>query len=135
MKKTVLIIIALAFSLTGCAGAEGEKETSSISTETIVSIDNAPAQNTGPDNGTAENIAGIFDVLNTLEYQPYTCDGLPEYLLTAADGTVYSMNFSEKWIWRGNNEQAELPDELITRLKESGMLIAEEKPSEPVIDK
>ena len=118
MKKTALLIIALAFALTGCASMEGEKETSPIQTETIVSTDNAPAQTTETENGTAENVAGIFDVLNTLEYQPYTCDGLPEYLLTAADGTVYSINFSEKWIWRGNSEQAELSDELIARLKE-----------------
>ncbi|MDE6641142.1 MAG: hypothetical protein K2K63_11505 [Acetatifactor sp.] len=63
---------------------------------------------------------GIFDALNGLEYQPYTCDGLPEYRLTAADGTVYAINISEKWVWRGNNEQAELSDELITQLKEYG---------------
>lgn len=56
-------------------------------------------------------------MLNKLEYQPYTCDGVPEFVLTDADGTVYSINFSEKWIWRGNNEQAELSDELIARLK------------------
>lgn len=118
MKRTALIVIALAFALTGCTSMEGEKETSPIPTETIVSTDNAPEQTTETDNGTAENVAGIFDVLNTLEYQPYTCDGLPEYLLTAADGTVYSINFSEKWIWRGNSEQAELSDELIARLKE-----------------
>ena len=52
-----------------------------------------------------------------LEYQPYTCDGLPEYLLTAADGTVYAINFSEKWVWRGGNEQAQLSEELITQLR------------------
>lgn len=118
MKKTALIIITLAFALTGCSSVEGEKETSPIPTETIVSIDNTPAQTTGTNNGTAENVTPIFDVLNTLEYQPYTCDGLPEYLLTATDGTVYSINFSDKWIWRGNSEQAELSDELIARLKE-----------------
>ena len=62
----------------------------------------------------------IFDTLNGLEYQPYTCDGLPEYFLTAVDGTVYAINISEKWVWRGNNEQAELSDELIIQLKECG---------------
>lgn len=131
MKRTALIVIALAFALTGCANVEGEKEASPISTETIVSTDNAPAQNPETDNGTAENVTGIFDVLNTLEYQPYTCDGLPEYLLTATDGTVYSINFSEKWIWRGNSEQAELSDELIARLKEDKNLAqAENVPEE-----
>ena len=72
----------------------------------------------------------IFDVLDRLNYQTYTCDGLPEYLLTATDGTVYSINISEKWVWRGNSEQAELSAELISQLKESGMLIAEEGPLE-----
>lgn len=60
--------------------------------------------------------AAIFDALNELDYQPYTCDGLPQYRLTAADGTIYALNLSEKWVWRGNEEQAELPDELIAQL-------------------
>ena len=66
--------------------------------------------------GTTENVTGIFDTLNKLEYKPYTCDGLPEYRLTAMDGTEYAINLSEKWVWRGNNEQAELSDELIAQL-------------------
>jgi len=57
----------------------------------------------------------LVDALNKLDYQPYTCDGLPEYQLIAVDGTVYSINFSENWVWRGNSEQAELPAELIRR--------------------
>lgn len=60
-----------------------------------------------------DELNGIFDALNELSYQPYTCDGLPEYRLTAADGTVYAINFSEKWVWRGNSEQAELSDEFV----------------------
>ncbi len=64
--------------------------------------------------------------LNKLEYQPFTCDGLPEYKLYDTDGTVYSINFSEKWVWRGNSEQAELSDELIRLLRESGALVAGE---------
>lgn len=66
-----------------------------------------------------DEMTGIIDALNELEYQPYTCDGLPEYRLTAADGTVYDINFSEKWVWRGKNEQAGLSDEWLTRLKEN----------------
>jgi len=61
----------------------------------------------------------LIDALNKLDYQPFTCDGLPEYQLIAADGTVYSINFSENWVWRGNNEQAELPSELISQLKKA----------------
>ena len=64
--------------------------------------------------------------LNKLEYQPFTCDGVPEYQIYDIDGTVYSINFSEKWIWRGTNEQAELSDELIRLLRESGVLVAGE---------
>ena len=67
--------------------------------------------------------------LNKLEYQPYTCDGLPEYQLIAVDGTVYSINVTEKWVWRGKSEQAELSDELIRLLRESGMLIGGEDTS------
>ena len=33
-------------------------------------------------------------------------------------------------MWRGNSEQAELSDELIRLLRESGVLVAEEKPVE-----
>lgn len=57
----------------------------------------------------------IFDKLNELDYQPYTCDGLPEYSFIADDGTTYYINFSEKWVWRENAEQADLPDELIDK--------------------
>ncbi len=64
--------------------------------------------------------------LNKLEYQPFTCDGVPEYQIYDIDSTVYSINFSEKWVWRGNNEQAELSDELIRLLRESGVLVAGE---------
>lgn len=85
---------------------------------------------TEPTSGTADDVTGIFDALNKLEYQPYTCDGLPEYRLLAADGTKYFINISENWVWRGNSEQAELPTELIPQLKESGMLMAEELPLE-----
>lgn len=118
MKRTALIIVAFIFTLTGCASVNADKETASTPTETTVSIDSPQTPTTEPDKEKAENATEIFDVLNTLEYQPYTCDGLPEYLLTATDGTVYSINFSEKWIWRGNSEQAELSNELIARLKE-----------------
>ena len=76
-----------------------------------------------PENETTENVTEIVDILNKLDYQPYTCDGLPEYRLTAADGTVYAINFSEKWVWRVNREQAELSDELIAQLKEDSRLV------------
>ena len=136
MKRMALIIIAFAFALTGCASVEAEKEAVSSPTETIVPIDNPQAPTTEADNGTAENITGIFNALSQLEYQPYTCDGLPEYLLTATDGTVYSINLSEKWVWRGNNEQAELSEELISQLENNAVkslgMESAEFPIEPI---
>lgn len=63
----------------------------------------------------------LVDALNRLDYQPYTCDGLPEFQLYVFDGTVYSINVSEKWVWRGYNEQAELSDEVIRLLKEKNL--------------
>lgn len=92
-----------------------------LPTDTIGSADSLQASPAVPDKEAAGNTAGILDLLKKLEYRPYTCDGLPEYLLTAADGTVYSINLSEKWVWRGNSEQAELPEELTALIKENGV--------------
>ena len=110
--------------------AETNAVNAEVPTETTVPVSNEQTPITEPENGTTENVMGIFEALNKLEYQPYTCDGLAEYLLYAADGTVYSINLSEKWMWRGNNEQAELSDELIRQLKESGNLMVGDKPIE-----
>jgi len=79
----------------------------------------------------ARKVDELSAALNKLEYQPFTCDGLPEYKLYDTDGTVYSINFSEKWVWRGGSEQAELSDELIRLLRESGVLVAGEDTPTP----
>lgn len=42
----------------------------------------------------------IYESLKSLNYVPYTCDGLPEYVLNAPDGTIYYFNFSSGWVWR-----------------------------------
>ena len=110
--------------------AETNAVNAEVPTETTVPVSNEQTPITEPENGTTGNVMGIFEALNKLEYQPYTCDGLAEYLLYAADGTVYSINLSEKWVWRGNNEQVELSDELIRQLKESGNLMVGDKPIE-----
>ena len=128
IKKTSLVALIFAIALIAgvtagfATSAETNEETASIPTETPISTDSPQTPTGKPDNGTIENVTGIFDALNNLEYQPYTCDGLPEYLLTAADGTVYSINTSEKWVWRGSSEQAELSNELIAQLKENADL-------------
>lgn len=73
---------------------------------------------------TVYNQSTIFEKLNTLEYTPITCDGLPEYKLTANDGTVYWLNFSSKWIWKnGIDAEAVLPDDIIALLKENSKAI------------
>ena len=63
----------------------------------------------------------IFVQLNSLNYTPVTCDGLPEYTLSAPDGTFYQINLSEKWVWKNmKDEEAQLPDELVSWLKANG---------------
>ena len=119
MKKKTLIVITLIFALTGCAGMEANQEKTEISAED--SEADRETVNTVIQTVSIPTEASIFDTLNKLEYQPYTCDGLPEYRLTAADGTVYSINLSEKWVWRGNQEQAELTEELISQLENSAV--------------
>ena len=42
----------------------------------------------------------IFESLASLSYSPDTCDGIPEYVLLAPDGTRYYINLSSGWIWR-----------------------------------
>ena len=67
-------------------------------------------------------VSEIFKMLNSLHYEPITCDGLPEYKLTADDGTVYWLNFGSKWVWKdGIDAEAVLPDDIIFWLKENIM--------------
>ena len=56
--------------------------------------------------------SGLFRKLNALNYQPMTCDGLPEYQIQNKEGNVFEVNFTEGWIWRRNptNGKAE-PEE------------------------
>lgn len=130
MKRIASVIAACIFALTGCASAGTDKENAEISTETMVSADSLQTPIDEPENRIMANMTEIFDALNKLEYKPYTCDGLPEYRLTAADGKVYALNFSDKWVWRGKSEQAELSDELIAQLKETSFLVICDQPLE-----
>lgn len=135
MKKNKIVICAGIISIigllaTGCgsmidaadSGSGGTKNTAAgegrmdeanqPQTETPQGKDDADQ----PQTETPQNIQSIFAELAGLEYQQYTCDGLPEYSLTADDGTTYYMNFSEKWVIR-KDEQAELPDKIISWLE------------------
>lgn len=126
MKKITLLITTFLLILTGCADMRADKKTGIVPTETT----DAGASKEVPQETIAEpdeEPSDLFEALDGLEYQPYTCDGLPEYRLTAENGTVYAVNLSEKWVWRGDSAQAELPDELAARLKEYPNLIAAEE--------
>ena len=59
-----------------------------------------------------EDTAWLNNLLSSLSYQPYTCDGLPEGIFNGSDGNVYQLNFSEGWIWRNGREEAPMPDEI-----------------------
>jgi len=143
MKRILLIMGAFLFTLTGCASVETDHEEISTVHGENVSLSWNSGTSTVPSTlemsmpdhtnevmmqeAHKDELMGIFDALNELEYHPYTCDGLPEYRLTSIGGTVYAINLSEKWVWRGNSEQAELSDELATQLKESPNLVITDK--------
>lgn len=64
-------------------------------------------------------ISEIFQKLKRLQYEPITCDGIPEKTFIAEDGTVFAVNFSERWVWRNGVEEAKLTDELYDALVDS----------------
>ena len=64
-------------------------------------------------------ISEIFRKLNSLHYEPMTCDGIPDKTFVAEDGTVFAVNFSERWVWRNGVEEAKLTDELYNALVDS----------------
>ena len=64
-------------------------------------------------------ISEIFRKLNSLHYESMTCDGIPEKTFVAEDGTVFAVNFSERWVWRNGVEEAKLTDELYNALVDS----------------
>ena len=55
--------------------------------------------------------ADVFKMLDSLNYHAISCDGLPEYKLTASDGTVYLLNISGGWVWRRPSLIAEADNE------------------------
>lgn len=72
-----------------------------IQTTFVVSDPKAPENFTKPISAADEfENFDIFQSLTELSYVPYTCDGIPEYVLYAPDGTRYHINFTEGWVWR-----------------------------------
>ena len=68
--------------------------------------------------------SGLFRKLNALNYQPMTCDGLPEYQIQDNEGNVFDVNLSSGWVWRRNPtngkpepEEANLTSETLSILK------------------
>ncbi|NLT09300.1 MAG: hypothetical protein GXY08_07330 [Ruminococcus sp.] len=65
----------------------------------------------------ATDRAQMFARIESLNYTPVTCDGLPDYKLTSDDGKVYWLNFDEGWIWKnGIDAEALLPGDIISWL-------------------
>ena len=61
----------------------------------------APAQETDPPAPVNYvQTSDVFALLDSLDYHAISCDGLPEYKLTAPDGTAYLINFDGGWVWR-----------------------------------
>lgn len=63
-----------------------------------------------------DEVSDIFNKLNSLSYKPDVCDGIPEKSFVAEDGTLFQVNFSERWVWRNWSEEAYLTDELYSAL-------------------
>ena len=78
------------------AGTEKSAATESTTqaTTTQAETTNAPVV---ADSGKADD---VFKMLDSLNYLAISCDGLPEYQITASDGTVYLVNFDGAWVWR-----------------------------------
>lgn len=69
-----------------------------------------------PSQAYIDEVSDIFNKLNSLSYKPNVCDGIPEKSFVAEDGTLFQVNFSERWVWRNWNEEAYLTDELYSAL-------------------
>ena len=82
--------------------AETEKsaatESTTQATTTQAETTDAPAV---ADSGNADD---VFKMLDSLNYQAISCDGLPTHKLTAPDGTVYYLHLDENasysYVWR-----------------------------------
>lgn len=84
------------------SSAESEKPAATAITTQATTTQ---AETTSPpavaDNG---QTADVFKMLDSLNYQAISCDGLPTHKLTAPDGTVYYLHLDENasysYVWR-----------------------------------
>ena len=106
MKKRILAITAfMAVALAGCGQineplttVEGDNQPAAQIEVQTASKSDAPAV---ADSGKADD---VFKMLDSLNYQAISCDGLPTHKLTAPDGTVYYLHLDENasysYVWR-----------------------------------
>lgn len=78
------------------AGTEKSAATESTTQATTPQAETTDAPAVA-DSGKADD---VFKKLDSLNYQAISCDGLPEYQITASDGTIYLINFDGAWVWR-----------------------------------
>ena len=126
MKKTLLLsVLALALLLTGCASTLAAP----ANTADEIKANNGWAQTEGdwPADATVD---GVLDALN---YSDETCDGLPKYYYTAADGTEYSFNLDEQggWVWK-NGKETTVDGETARFIKENADILRYEIGPTPV---
>ena len=81
---------------------------------TLPSSSAAEITDSTPQTPDADEKNAIFSRIDSLDYLPITCDGLPDYKLTTDDGSVFWLNLDSKWIWKnGIDAEAILPDDII----------------------
>jgi hypothetical protein len=78
------------------AGTEKTAATEST-TQALTTQAETPNAPVVADSGQADD---VFKMLDSLNYLAISCDGLPEYQITASDGTIYLINFDGAWVWR-----------------------------------
>lgn len=96
------------------------KETAKVTKPVVTTPVELPTSQGTPTYSPVINDAtkAIKNCLANLNYQPYTCDGLPEFLYETG-GTTYQINFTSKWIWRNGTEEAVMTDEVYKILNEN----------------
>ena len=72
------------------------------------------------EDGSQSWIRSISNLLNQLEFKPITCDGIPEYTLTAPDGSVFYLHLSGNtpYVWKEGmgDMEALLPKDLVEKI-------------------
>ena len=101
--------------------AEGKQSVTESEKPVTTTVSTTPETTTQPEAPvqTDLTISEIFQKLNSLHYEPMTCDGIPEKTFIAEDGTAFAVNFSERWVWRNGVEEAKLTNELYDALVDS----------------